>query len=250
MPIGALAQFVDVTLRFEPESVPVGGTATLRVYAQVVPAERPSSERIFSWYVDLVNHTASVGEANYVALTKPASDKDPLTSSFGFTSGDDRLGIYDTFRIDTPVSKSGIGVNTPVELLSVPVTAVNVGQARFSVKAGSGVQGLAADFIVAPKGGGDPKIGGVYDAATAVLQVLPAENCVPELFATHLVPSPGLNRVTLTFTPCPGRTHVVEFSNQISPAVWAPLPNSPHNSGTLTDTNNVRVRFYRLRVEG
>ena len=250
---GAEGQHVAVTMRFDTNTITVGGSTTLRVFAQVVPASRPNSERIFSWYLDVQNEIPAVATGVYSNLVKTTSDRDPQTSSNGFNDGAHRRGIYDTFRIDTPISKSGIGVSSPVELFSVPVQATAAGTGRFTVAHGTGVSGLSADFIVAPKGGGDPMIGGVYDAATATLTVLePATtDCDrPQINVAQSSISPGVKRVTLTFGACSSRNNFVEFADRISPAPnWTALPNAPHNSGSAVDTNSVPVRFYRIRVQ-
>ena len=112
----AVAQVVAVTMQLDNPSIGLGGVTTLHVYAQVVPAQRPTSERIFSWYVDLLNPTPGIAAADYSQLQKPTSDNNAQTSSTGTTQSGNRLGIYDTFINDSPVSKSGTGVNTPVEL--------------------------------------------------------------------------------------------------------------------------------------
>ncbi len=241
------AQVVAVTMKLDSPTLTVGGATTLHVYAQVVPAQRTNSDRIFSWYVDLLNSTPVAAQANYSQLQKPTSDLNPDTSSYGTTQGANRRGIYDTFINDTPVSKSGTGVNTPVELLNVPVQALAVGQTTFSIAPGSGVSGLAEDFIVAPLGGGDLMVGGVYDAATALLQIT-APLCTPTLSATYSRLDSGTNRVSLTFVPCSNGTNVVEFRDSLVSGAWQALPGAPHNSGSVTDTNSVVTRFYRVRI--
>jgi hypothetical protein len=218
------------------------------VYAQVVPAQRTNSERIFSWYVDLLNSTAAVAVADYSQLLKPTSDKTPQTSSYGTTQGANRTGIYDTFINDVPVSKSGTGVNAPVELFSVPVQGLANGLTTFRLAPGSGVAGLAQDFIVAPLSGDAPLFGGVYDAADAVLQVSGSTPCRPMLTAVYVPFVIGTNRVSLSFAACPGQTNVVEYRDNLVAGIWQALPGAPHNSGLVTDTNSVASRFYRVRV--
>ena len=68
-----LAQAVAVTLQLDANPIPVNGTTTLRVYAQVVPALRPVSDQIVTWYVDVLNLTGTVARAEYNAMQKPAS---------------------------------------------------------------------------------------------------------------------------------------------------------------------------------
>lgn len=240
----ARAQFVNVTLKLDAARVNVGATTTLRVFGQVVPDKRAATDRIFSWYVDLLNEGATVARADYTKLEKPTADKDPRTSSGGATDGPHRRGIYDTF-----LNRGGAGVSEPVELFNVPVTGLAAGRARFRVQAGSGVSGLAADFIVAPKGGGPPLLGGIYDAASLELQVVETAACTPRLGILREPAAGGQHKVTLSFTPCPGRTHIVEFRDSLTTGSWLPLPGAPHNSGVATETTGARVRFYRVRVQ-
>ncbi len=242
------AQSVAVTLQLDAAVVPVGGSTILRVFAQVVPAERADSERIFSWHIDLLNGSAAIAQADYAALRKLASDNVAQTSSSGVTDGVNRRGVYDTFITDVPKTKSGTGVNARVELFSVPIKAVAAGQAIFRVTAGSNT-GLAADFIVAPKNpNDDPRLGGVYDDATVTLTVTDSGVCVPKLSLAVAPLSGGRNKVTLNFVPCAGRVHVVEFRDKLGINSWQPLPSGPHNSGSVTDTNGVSSRLYRVQV--
>lgn len=247
--IPTFGQYVAVTIQLDNPSISVGATTKLHVFAQVIPAQRTNAERVFSWYVDFINETPTVAQAEYANLLRPVSDQNSQTSSSGTADGANRRGIYDTFINDSPTTKSGFGVNTPVELFSVPIKALDAGQARFRVDVGTGVASLGADFIVAPKAGGDPLLGGVYDAASAALTTLESAGCSTTLLASFTRLGPGQNKVTLTFTPCPGRNQSVEFSDKIFPATWVSLPNGPHNSGTASDTNAVTMRFYRVRVD-
>ena len=242
------AQVVSVTMQLDNPTIGLGGFTTLHVYAQVVPAQRPISERIFSWYVDLLNPTPGVAQANYAQLQKPASDNNPQTSSAGTTQAGNQLGIYDTFINDSPISKSGTGVNTPVELFRVTVQGIAPGQTTFSVRPGTGVSGLDADFLVATTNGGDPLLGGIYDAGSAVLQVSTTAPCQPLLSTSLILLSGGTNRVALTFAPCPGHTNTVEFRDSLTSGNWQALPGAPHNTGSAVDTNKVPLRFYRVRV--
>ena len=241
----SLAQYVDVTISLDNPSVVVGAATTLRVYGQVAESHRASSERIFSWYLDFLNDTPGLVTIDFAAIEKPTSDKNPATSSFGTTDEANRRAIYDTFMA---TNVTGIGISAPIELFSVPIRAAAPGQARFRVTAGSGVSTLS-DFIVAPKTGGDPYFGGIYDSANALLEITEPLLCTPPLRAAYASLGGGQNKVTLTFTPCPGRTQFVEFSDRIFPATWQTLPNGPHNSGTAADTNAVKLRFYRLRIQ-
>jgi hypothetical protein len=234
------AQAVAVTLQLDANSVQVGDSTLLHVYAQVVPNLRASTDRIFSWYVDVLNTNGAVASAAYAALQRPSSDKDPLSSSTGFSVGADRRGIYDSF-----INLPGAGTTNPVELITVSVTGVAPGQTRFRVRAGTGVPGLSADFLVAPMGGGDPLTGGDYTAAFADLQIIQGGACAPNLQITPLNGGAG---ALLTFTPCPGRTHTVEYQDILGVAGWQPLPGAPHNSGSVTVANVGARRFFRVKA--
>lgn len=236
------AQAVVVTARFDTNVIGVGGSTTLRVFAQVVPGLRPTSDRIFSWYVDVLNTNGAAVTANYGAMTKAASDNFPETSSSGVTQGANRRGVYDTFY----GNPSSAGVNSPVELMRIPVTGAAVGQTRFAIAAGSGVPQLAADFIVAPTGGGDPYFGGSYTTAFADLQVTGGAACSPVLQIARL---PGGTQARLTFTPCAGRTHFVEGLTAIDGvATWQVLPSAPHNTGDVVVNLTGGMRIFRVRV--
>jgi hypothetical protein len=234
------AQVVEVTLRLDTERVAVGEATTLHALAQVAPALRPNADRIFSWYVDLLALDAGVASADYSQLQKPVSDKDPRTSSSGSTDGANRRGIYDTF-----LNSAGAGVAEPVELFSVVVRGMAAGRARFAVQAGTGVGGLAADFIVAPKGGGGPWIGGNYSGAQIVLEVGEAAG-VPALTIAR---SDAPGRLTISYPVQPGKNHILQYRDALEPgAQWLPFPGAPHNGGSVTITNNVGQRFFRLAV--
>ncbi len=239
----ARAQAVAVTMRLDVSRIAVDEATTLHVFAQVVPGQRAASDRIFSWYVDLLNSQGAVAQANYSSLQKPTSDKDPKTSSAGATDGFNRRGIYDTF-----INRAGAGVSEPVELFSVPIAALAPGRATFRVSPGTG-QPLSADFLVAPKGGGNPLTGGNYDAASIELEVVPAAACTLKLALAHAPVTGGKNKLTLTFPPCAGKTHFVEFRDKLNTGSWQTLPAGPHNTGTVTDTNSVPGRFYRVRIQ-
>lgn len=241
-PVGA--QYVDVTLRLDTNQVRVGETTTLRVYAQVAASQRAAADRIFSWYVDLLNSAGTIAAADYARMAKAGADQDPRTSSAGRTDGANQRGVYDTF-----LNLPGAGVAQPVELFSVPVTGLAAGQAVFRVQAGTGVPNLAADFIVAPKTGTDPWIGGNYGTALATLQVSQSTACSIRLNAVRERLPGGQTKMTLTFTPCPGRTHVVQYRDQLGSGVWQALPGGPHNSGSVVDTSAASQRFYRVRAD-
>jgi hypothetical protein len=236
----ATAQVVSVTLSLDTNRVAAGTSTTLHAYARIVPGQRAVTDRIFSWYVDLLNSDGQVAKGNYDALQKPAADKDPLTSSPGLTSGDNRVGIYDTF-----LSLPGAGRDVAVELFSVPVTGLVAGHATLSVRAGTGVPALSQDFIVAPTGGGDPIFGGDYTAAHIDLEVAGGVE-----LSIVIAPLPGgQQRVTLSFPTTTGKNYFVEYRDQLGAGPnWQSLPGSPHNASSVSDTNGVPQRFYRVRV--
>src|SRR5262245_49071564 len=181
----ALGQAVAVTVRFDTNRIAVGGTTLLRVYGQVAPALQQDADRIFAWYLDVLNSNQLVAAANYSALLKPTSDNDPLISSTGANQGANRVGIYDTF-----LGLPGAGVNTAVELMRIPVRGLAAGRARFQVRAGTTVDGLSSDFLVAPLNDGTGWTGGDYSAAFADLDV-GGGVCSPSLSFTPLSASAG-----------------------------------------------------------
>lgn len=240
-PDRAGAQAVTVTARLDTNSIPAGGSTTLRVFAQVVPGLRPTTDRIFSWYLDVLNTNGTAASGNYASMLKPVSDNDPLISSVGFNQGANRRGVYDTF-----LNLAGAGVNTPVELMRIPVSGLAIGRTRFVIQAGTGVPGLSADFLVAPVGGGNPSEGGSYTTAFADLQVTAGSICSPVL---TIVALPGGTQARITFTPCAGRTHTLESLSAIDGvATWQPVAGAPHNSGNVVVNTTGPQRFYRLSV--
>jgi hypothetical protein len=244
MPAAVLGQAVSVTLSLDTNLIAVGGVTTLRVWAQVTPEQRPQAEQIFSWYVDLLNTNGLVASATYEAMLKSASDNFPETSSTGFNDGSNRRGIYDTFTEMHP----GLGVSNAVELMAVPVGGLRPGRTRFQVRAGTGVPELSADFLVASKGAGDPLLGGNYTAAQVDLQVAP---CTIALGIARVNGGGPGGQLRLTFTPCPGLNHTVQFQENFDPAaLWQALPGGPHNTGSLTITNTAARRFFRVAAAG
>lgn len=240
-----VAQAVRVTMSVDAPVIAVGGATTLHIYAQVIPELRAGADRIVTWYVDVLNTNGLVAGANYGAMQKPASDRDPQTSSTGVTQAANRRGIYDTF-----LNLPGAGTTNRVELMSIPISGLAAGQTRFLVQAGSGVPLLSSDFLVAPKAGGAPYVGGDYAVAFADLTVGSTAPCVPQLQVTRVTGGGGPNgTLQLSFTPCPGMNHTVEVRGALGDATgWLPLPGAPHNTGSVTVTNSVTQRFYRVRV--
>jgi hypothetical protein len=240
-------QVVGVTVQLDTNTITVGQGTTLRVFAQVLPAYRPLSEQIFSWYVDVLNTNGAAASANYAGLLKPVSDKDPSISSNGFSSGANRLAIYDTL-INLPRA----GVTNSVELLRIPVIGLVAGQTRFAVRHGTGQPNLAEDFIVAPADGGNLMSGGDYTAAFANLTVVPGAGPVEVtcLSLTHTQLAGTQQRATLTYCPLAGYDHFVEYRDQMAPGPsgWQQASGGPYNSGTYMETNNVAMRYFRIRA--
>jgi hypothetical protein len=246
LPAARADNAVNVTVALDDSTLQVGETTTLRVYAQVDGAARAQAERIFSWYIDLLNSNGTVATADYDKLTMDASDSpdgSEPTASRGTDDGAHRRGIHNTL-LD---AGTGTGVATAVELLAVEVTAASVGQATFGVLAGTSVT-LAHDFIVAQDGGG-MFTGGTYDLASATLTVTdPAPSDLSGLNLSLRMIG-GVPRIE--FNPVAGMRHSVEFSDTLQPGTWTPLAGAPHDSGSLDDTSagGDRNRFYRIKVE-
>jgi hypothetical protein len=240
----ALSQVVDVTVSLDQTKIRLGEQTTLHVYAQIIPAERPGSDRIFSWYVDLLKATGASARFDATALVKPTSDKNPKTSSYGTVQNTQIQGIFDTF-----IGLPGAGKDTPVELFSLPIKGIELGKTTFKIQAGTTAD-LFADFIVAPAGGGDPLTGGIYTAAQIELQVGDSLS-IPHLnIAVAFNSQTQKQETTLTFTPSAGADYFVEFQDDLDPSgPWQSLPGSPHNSGQVIDISPQPHRFYRLRVQ-
>lgn len=239
------AQVVAVTMQFDTNTLAVGQSTTLHIYGQVVPAYRTNADRIFSWYVDVLNTNGTAATANYAAMLKAASDKDPQISSTGTSQGANRRGVYDTF-----LNLPGAGVTNPVELLRLSVTGAAPGQTRFAIVHGTGVTNLSEDFIVAPQDGSDPWTGGDYSAAFADLTIVSGPtNVVKRLAISYTRLTGGLNRATLTYSAVAGYDCYLEYRDQlVGGAGWQTFPGGPHNSGIYVDTNGVPTRFYRIRA--
>ena len=236
------AQSVAVTLRLDTNRVEVGASTVLHVYAQIVPGKRAGADRIFSWYVDLGNTAGSVASFDFERLGRSTSDQDPRTSSSGVTEGANRRGIYDTF-----LNLAGAGKESPVELFSVPVRGSAPGQCILYGQAGTGVAGLGVDFLVAPAEGDELLSGGDYSAAQLPLEVI-ATPPPPTLFIASTLVASNSRLLSITFAVNPSREYVVEGRSDFgSGSTWLPLPGAPHNSGTVTDTNLLAQRFYRVR---
>jgi hypothetical protein len=231
-----------VTAVLDTNAVPAGGSTTLRVFARVMPAQQANASRIFSWYVDVINTNGTAAAANYGAMQKTVSDKDPQTSSTGTPDGANRRAIYDTF-----LNLPGAGVSAPVELMAIPVSGVIAGQTRFRVQAGTGA-GLSSDFLVAPVGGGDPLTGGSYSLAEASLTVI-AGPTIPNVRVSLSVTNAagGAKGVALSFPTTAGFNYTAQFRDQLTGGTgWQPLPGAPHNSGSAFQLSTTQTKFYRV----
>jgi hypothetical protein len=243
----AFGQVVEVSVKLDTNSVAVGETTTLRVLAQVAPAQQGNAERIFSWYVDVVNTNPAAAAANYGAMMKTASDQDALTSSTGVSQQGNRRGIYDTFLN----AATGTGVSAPVELMAIPVSGLARGTTRFVVSAGTGVPQLTSDFLVSPLQGARPMTGGRYARAYADLAVTGPGSGRPSvnlMIATkRLAGDP--TQSTVTYPPPPNHNCYMEYRSGIGVGAWQTLPGGPHNSGMVVDVTTNRSRIFRLRME-
>ena len=234
---------VLVTITLDQPTLARGKSTTLHVFARIRPELSATADRIFSWALNLRDSNGSVAQPDFARLTKPASDNDPDFSGNGSAEGADLFGVYDTF-----LNRAGAGVGAPVELFSVPVLARATGQATFTVEAGF-LPPFAADFLVAPRDGGDPWMGGDYGAATATLQVTSGLDELPP-FPVTMVPAETPGQLVLSFPVQAGFDYTVQ--SQIDPggANWQPMPGAPHNSGRLVvSTAGAAHLCFRVRVD-
>jgi hypothetical protein len=237
----AQGQAVAVTLKLDASQIGIGETTTLHVYGQVLPASRAKADRIFSFYLDLLNSNGSA--ASLGTATKVSADHDPLTSGAGVLNGANLLGIYDTF-----LNLAHAGRDVPVELFAVPIRGVSQGTVTFQVRAGSGIPNLSEDFLVAPSSGIDPLLGGDYSQAAVDLSI-GTGGCQSRLASPLTVQAGGAKQISLSFTTCPGKSHTVEFTDSLANPNWQPLSGGAPNSGTITDSAARPARFYRVRLQ-
>lgn len=54
------AQVVNVTAAFDSTNVVIGGTTTLRVFAQVNEFNRSAADQILAWHLDLIKITIAI----------------------------------------------------------------------------------------------------------------------------------------------------------------------------------------------
>src|ERR1051325_3973475 len=76
-------QVVDVTATLDASTLSAGGSTVLPGFARVTPGLQANADRIFSWYVDVLNTNAATATVNFAAMQKPTSDQSPQTSSPG-----------------------------------------------------------------------------------------------------------------------------------------------------------------------
>jgi hypothetical protein len=155
------APAVRVTLQLDKTILKVGEITTAHVFAEIVADQKTNTEQIVTWYVDLLNTSPAAIDIVANSVVVPFADSSPNTSSKGALTGGNLRAVYDTF-LNTPDA----GHDGPIELFSVQLKAIAVGNATFSVAAGTTAPALDEDFIVSTTSG-DPAFGGLYDTATA-----------------------------------------------------------------------------------
>lgn len=229
------ANAVEVTIEAGDTELAVGETTTVTVYGRIAAAIESNSDRIFSWYVDVLNDAGGVA-GGYGNLQTPAADNTPQTSSDGTTQGANRRGIYDTF-----LNRPGAGKGSRVILVQFEVTAQTPGTATFSVAPGT-TAGPLTDFLVAKTGSGSYS-GGNYASASVTITVSGTPSSGLGLQVTIVG-----NQANATFNPLGGYNHTVEWSPDLGVATpWAPLPGAPHNAGTASqDITGKDKVFYRV----
>jgi hypothetical protein len=136
-----------------------------------------------------------------------------------------------------------------VELFSLPVEGLAMGQTTFRVQAGSGVPNLSSDFIVAPAGGGEPLFGGDYSLASIDLEVIGgnhapvlsaiADKTIDEgsalsLFAEAVDPDQPPNQLAFSLSDPPSGAQIDSVTGRF---IWTPA----EAQGPSTNTITVRV---------
>jgi hypothetical protein len=238
-----VAQPVLVSARLDRDTVEAGESTTLRVFAQITPSLQASTDRILTWYVDLLYTNGQVASVDFDSLTRPTSDNLPETSSSGTSDGLNRRAIFDTF-----LNLPDAGRLASVELFSVRVLGQANGQTTFRVQAGTTAPTLQYDFQVAPAGGGAALTGGDYSAAMATLQV--GTNAPPTPPTIAIAPGVNAGELLISYPVQTGTDHWVEYLDDLSATNWTSLPGGPHNSGQVTVPTTQPARFYRVRVGG
>ena len=234
------AQPVIVTTELATNRIPAGGSTTLRVFAQIAPAHRDTSARIFSWNVDALAGGALAG-FEVAGLQRPLTDNDLETSSPGIVDEPNIRGIRDSF-----LNVTNAGRNAPIELFSVPVRGLAAGRAAISIQAGSFPE--EPDFVIEPIGDTPTLTGADYSLATVALEIFaPLTNLVARLSRATLPENQG-ELLTISFAVATGYDYFVDSATNLLAGEWTPLPKPPHNIGYADDTNSAPRRFYRVRA--
>jgi len=84
------------------------------------------------------------------------------------------------------------------------------------------------------------------DASTTVVANIPIQ--LLNLTITTTVEA-GSKEVQIEYPLVPGFDHTIEYSSALLTEQWRALPEAPHNTGSLIDRTDEKVRFYRLRVD-
>jgi len=238
------AQVVDVSLSLATNQIVVGGTTMLTASAQIRADQRGTADRIFSWYVDLVN-AGAVARLDSANLQKPAADNDPAISGRGVVEGANVRGIYDTF-----MNLPGAGRDAPVVLFAIPVTGLALGKTEFHLQPGSRISGLMDDFLVAPAAGGDPLTGGEYTLAVANLDVVaPDSGGLPPFPVSIALAGAPANRVRIAFPVTVGWNYFVETRADLATgSTWQQIAGGPFNSGQADVAISGAGQFFRVKA--
>lgn len=234
----SFGQAVDVTMSVNRPFMLAGETATLRVFGRIKTALQPTSDRVFSWYVDVTNNKPGAVRVDWNTMVMQSSDNTQGFFSSGVNEGaNNRRGIYNTF-----LNLSGAGKSSPVELFNVRLTALEEGAAVITVAAGTGQPNISYDFIVAPSSGTTPYTGGDYTQASLTVSTVP-EFVTPSKLVDLAASGRRLEYPTVT-----GFNHRVETSTDLS--TWTNIAGF-FNSGLYTDATAlpaVRRKYYRVRL--
>ena len=160
-PCWAAAAVVDVTAELDANTLQLGQTTTLRVYAQVRDDMAAAGNGIFGWDVSLRCSDPLVAGALSATLNRAGWTSHPQTSSPGTPRDGGLDAIYDTSE-----TQDDMGIAAPALLFSVETQALAVGTATFTVEPDLTT---GEDFLT---WGMDA--GGDYADATVTLTVVPA----------------------------------------------------------------------------
>jgi hypothetical protein len=241
----AFGQAVEVKLSLDKTSIQAGESTLLHVSAQILPALRSQSDRIFSWYLDLLNSNTGAAQLDSAKLAKPASDNDPELALNGTLSDGNLTGIFDTF-----MGLDGAGRDTPVELFAIPIKGLAPGKTTLKIRHGSGVAPLAYDFIAAPAGGGEPYTGGDYGSAQIDLTVELTFAAPALRLSVTKNPQTQQLEARLEYDVQEGADYFVQTADGLkSPMQWDAIPGGPQNSGLFVQTIASGPRFFRVHAE-